>query len=51
MYFMHDGTPAHFPLAVRNHLNHVFEGRWIGRGGPQAWPARSLDPNPLDFHF
>lgn len=51
MYFMHDGAPAHFPLAVRNHLNQVFERRWIGRGGPQAWPARSPDLNPLDFHF
>jgi hypothetical protein len=24
-------------------------GRWIGRGGPVAWPPRSSDLNPLDF--
>ena len=23
--------------------------RWIGRGGPVAWPARSPDVTPLDF--
>ncbi|KAJ4429330.1 hypothetical protein ANN_26334 [Periplaneta americana] len=24
-------------------------GRWIGRGGPVAWPAQSPDLTPLDF--
>jgi hypothetical protein len=24
-------------------------GRWIGRGGPIAWPPRSPDLTPLDF--
>jgi hypothetical protein len=24
-------------------------GRWIGRGGPIAWPLRSPDLTPLDF--
>ena len=23
----------------------------VGRGGPTAWPARSPDLNPLDFHL
>ena len=23
--------------------------RWIGRGGPTAWPPRSPDLTPLDF--
>ncbi|KOC59408.1 hypothetical protein WH47_11037, partial [Habropoda laboriosa] len=23
--------------------------RWIGRGGPVAWPPRSPDLNPLDY--
>ena len=26
-----------------------FSRRWIGRGGPVAWPARSPDLTPLDF--
>jgi hypothetical protein len=25
--------------------------RWIGRGGPINWPARSLDLTPMDFFF
>ncbi|KAJ4426274.1 hypothetical protein ANN_27086 [Periplaneta americana] len=25
--------------------------RWIGRGGPIAWPPRSPDLNPLDFYL
>ena len=41
-WFMHYGAPAHFLLAVREFLNTVFPGQWIGRGGPTAWPARPL---------
>lgn len=51
MLFMHDGAPAHFSIAVRNHLDATYPGRWIGRGGPVAWPPRSPDLNPLDFFF
>ncbi|GBM95153.1 hypothetical protein AVEN_17586-1 [Araneus ventricosus] len=29
----------------------VDPARWIGRGGPVAWPPRSPDLNPLDFFF
>lgn len=50
-WFQHDGAPPHYALNVREHLNQVFEDRWIGRGGPVAWPARSPDLNPLDFYF
>lgn len=49
MYFMHDGAPAHFSRIVRNYLTERFENRWIGRGGPVAWPPRSPDLTPLDF--
>lgn len=48
-YFMHDGAPAHFVRPVRGHLNDTYGRRWIGRGGPIPWPARSPDLNPLDF--
>lgn len=51
MWFMHDGAPAHFSLVAREVLDreNYYRNRWIGRGGPIAWPARSPDLNPLDF--
>jgi hypothetical protein len=51
MWFLHDGAPAHFSLTAREHLNNTFPHRWIGRGGPVAWPPRSPDLNPLDFYL
>lgn len=51
MFFMHDGAPPHFSVAVRNHLNNVYPNRWIGRGGPIAWPPRSPDLTPMDFYL
>ena len=49
MYFQHDGAPPHSSREVRNFLNYLFPGRWIGRGGPHHWPARSPDLSPLDY--
>ncbi|EZA50509.1 hypothetical protein X777_10702 [Ooceraea biroi] len=52
MWFMHDGAPPHFSLAVRQFLNRKFANRWIGRGTQRPnhlWPARSPDLNPVDF--
>ncbi|KAJ4431746.1 hypothetical protein ANN_20350 [Periplaneta americana] len=51
MWFMHDGAPAHFSRLVRDTLTGVYHDRWIGRGGPVQWPARSPDLNPLDFYL
>jgi hypothetical protein len=48
-WFLHDGAPAHFLRNVRQHLDEVYGRKWIGRGGPVSWPARSPDLNPLDF--
>ncbi|PNF16099.1 hypothetical protein B7P43_G03298 [Cryptotermes secundus] len=39
----------HFCHHVRNHLDRKMAGRWIGRGGPIAWPPRSPDLTPVDF--
>lgn len=50
LHFQHDGAPPHFSLHVREHLNNEFPNRWIGRGGPQAWPARSPDLTVLDYY-
>jgi len=49
MIFQHDGAPAHFYREVRNYLDEAYPGRWIGRGGPIAWPPRSPDLTSLDF--
>lgn len=48
--FQHDGCPAHWSVAVREHLNNAFPNSWIGRGGPIPWPPRSPDLTPIDFH-
>lgn len=47
--FQQDGAPPHYAMAVRNYLNEVYPGRWIGRRGTIEWPARSPDFSPLDF--
>lgn len=51
MWFQQDGAPSHYGACVRDHLNRTFPNRWIGRGGPVAWPPRSPDLNPLDFYL
>lgn len=43
MWFQHDGAPAHFSVVLREYTNTNYGDRWIGRGGPVVWPARSPD--------
>lgn len=47
--FQQDGAPAHFSRRAREFLNAHYPDRWIGRGGPINWPARSPDLNVLDY--
>lgn len=49
MMFQQDGAPPHTSHIVRQTLNEKFLRRWIGRGGPVSWPARSPDLTPMDF--
>lgn len=51
MWFMHDGAPPHFTVAVRNFLHQEYPNKWIGRGhdAPMQWPPRSPDLTPMDF--
>nr|CAH7763917.1 unnamed protein product [Callosobruchus chinensis] len=49
MWYMHDGAPAHFSLVACQVLNENYPNCWMGRGGPQFWPPRSPDINPLDY--
>jgi hypothetical protein len=51
MYYMHDGTPAHFSRSVRDVLSNTYHDRCIGTEGPAAWPPRSPDFNPLNFYL
>lgn len=50
MLFQHDGCPAHYRRSVRAWLDEKYPNKWIGRGGPIAWPARSPDLTPMDFY-
>ena len=50
LIFMHDGAPAHTAMPIRNQLDQMFPGRWIGGGGPIPWPARSPDLNCCDYY-
>ena len=51
MYFQHGGAPPHYTRHVRDYLNESFPNRWLGRGGPVAWPLRSPDLTPLDYYL
>ncbi|KAJ4436003.1 hypothetical protein ANN_18627 [Periplaneta americana] len=51
IHFLHDDAPAHLSRTARRYLDRRFPDRWIGRGGPIAWPPRSPDLNPLDFYL
>ena len=54
--FQQDGSPAHFHCEVRQQLNIVLPGLWIGRAPGNDQPLmlrnpRSPDITPCDFFF
>jgi len=54
--FQPDASPVHFHSEVRQYLNAVLPGHWIGRasGNDQPlmlWPPRSPDITPYDILF
>lgn len=49
MWFMHDGTPAHFSITARLYLDVVYPNRCIGRAGSPPWSPGSPYLNPLIF--
>ncbi|KAK4321743.1 hypothetical protein Pmani_007481 [Petrolisthes manimaculis] len=51
MWFMQDGSSAHFARGTRDFLNVMYPDNWIGCGGRIAWPPRSPDLTPLDFYL
>lgn len=50
MWYMHHVATAHFSRVDCQHLDKNFHDRWIGRGGPAEWPARSPVMNALDLY-
>ena len=51
LFLQLDGCPAHFGINVREHIDAVFQQRWIGRGSLFPWPPRSPDLTCLDFYL
>ena len=47
--FQQDCAPPHYAVVTREYLDMKLPNRWIGRGGPIAWPARSPDLTLCDF--
>lgn len=41
MIFQQDGAHLHYETPVRQHSLQELPSRWIERGGPIPWPARS----------
>jgi hypothetical protein len=48
-YCRHDGAPTHYHIGMRNYLNVLFPGRWIGQRESVEYPPRSPELTPLDF--
>ena len=51
MIFMQDRAQPHYATAVCQFLNDELPGRWLGRRGPQKWPARSRVLQHVTFFF
>ena len=49
MWFQHSGAPPHFTHMVGGHLDQRFGLIWIGRVGPNDWPASSPNQTSLDY--
>ena len=42
---------SHWFRRARDFLDLHFGSQWTGRGGPVAWPPRSPDLTPCDYHL
>ena len=51
MIVRQDGAPLHYVNEVREYLNRMLPGRWMGSGGPISWPARSPDLTPCVYYL
>ena len=48
--FVAASTKREWVPLQKQHLTATYNDRWIGRGGPIAWPPRSPDLTPMYFH-
>jgi hypothetical protein len=52
IWYTLDGAPVHFSCAVRDVHSNTYHDLRTGRGGPTAWPPRSMPhSNPLEFYL
>lgn len=51
LLFTQDVDPLHYHHDVTDSLNTHFRNKWISRGGPCRWPARSPYSTPSDFYL
>ena len=49
MWMQHDGAPTLHALCSRQVMNEIFYEKWIGPGGPVAWPPLSPDLTSPDY--
>ena len=49
MWMQHDIAPPHYALCSRQVMNEIFDEKWIGQGGPVAWPPRSPNLTSPDY--
>jgi hypothetical protein len=48
---MHDSAPAYSTRSAQDIFNNTYHGRWIGAGGPKAYPSCSPDLNHMAFYL
>lgn len=49
MWMQLDDASAYLNRLVKNDLDRQEPNKWIGRGGPQKWSAKSLHLTSLDY--
>ena len=49
LWRQHDGAPPHYALCSIQVMDEILDEKWIGRGGPVAWPPRSPDLTSPDY--
>jgi hypothetical protein len=50
-FYVHDGAPAHFSLAVRDVLNDTCQDWWLTGEELTSWQSHSPDVSPTDFYM
>ncbi|GFS52856.1 uncharacterized protein TNCV_3122441 [Trichonephila clavipes] len=51
MWYQYDGTPLHYEIHIRLHLNVAIGQKWIGCGDPMHWHVRPQDLSCVNFFW